>query len=176
MASIETYSPRKRSDGQPETIMTRINLSKLAADVGREQGKRIPRPASQAMAIIRENLAAIETLRAGGATWTVIAAGFAAQGVSHRDGQPLTGKRLTALIDSIRRQDARRQARERKRALRPDLARAPPRPGAARLGLAAELQAPVEHVASHTDGDAEETIRRQQYEATRSLFVKKTKD
>lgn len=153
--------------------MTRINLSKLAADVGREQGKRIPRPASQAMAIIRENLAAIETLRAGGATWAVIAAGFAAQGVSHRDGQPLTGKRLTALIDSIRRQDARRQARERKRALRTDLARAPPRPVSARLGLAAELHAPPEQMTAALEGDAEEAIRRQQFEATQSLLVKK---
>ena len=152
--------------------MTKINITKLAADVDREQGKRVQRAGSNAMATIRENLKAIEALRREGATWDAIAAGLAAQGVSHRDGQPLTGKRLTALIDSIRRQNAQRQDRQDKRLRRPDLARAPPNPAQARLGLAAELLAATEQAAPTPTGDTEEVIRRQQYEATKSLFKK----
>lgn len=153
--------------------MKKIDIRKLAADVGREHAKRIPRIGSNAMAIIRENLTTIAALRGEGATWDAIASGLTAQGVLHRDGRPLTGKRLTALIDSIRRQDLRRQAKRDKRLARTDLARAPPRPGRARLGLAEELLAPGEPVAAAPTGDAEEAIRRQRYQATKSLFKNK---
>lgn len=153
--------------------MIRLNLGKLAADVGREQGRRNPGQGAGAMAAIRENLAAIEALRSGGATWAAIAAGLAAQGVTQRDGGPITDKRLTALIDSIKRQDARRRARAEKRALRLDLARVPPSSQQARVGLAAELRAQPEQATVPPQGDAEEAIRRQQFEAIQSLLKNK---
>ena len=37
-----------------------------------------------------------------GASWNEIAAGLAAQGVTQGGGQPLTGRRLTALMHNIR--------------------------------------------------------------------------
>lgn len=153
--------------------MTKIDTNKLAASVAREQAKRTPRPGSNAMAIIRANLSAIEALRSQGFTWAAIAAGFAAQGVAHRDGHPLTGKRLTALIDSIRRQDAQRLARQDKRLRRADLARAPPRPKAVQSALAPELQSPAAAPETTPSGEAEEAIRRQQFEAMKSLFKNK---
>lgn len=153
--------------------MTTIDSNKLAAHVAREQAKRTPRIGSKAMAIIRDNMMTIEVLRGQGHTWDAIAAGFAAQGVAHRDGHPLTGKRLTSLIDSIRRQDAKRQAKRDKRLTRADLARAPPQPGQPRLRLAAELLAPTEPSEGGTPSETEKAIRRQQYEATKSLFKKK---
>lgn len=153
--------------------MTDIDTNKLAARVAREQAKRTPRPGSNAMGVIRTNLKAIEALRDQGFTWAAIAAGLAAQGVAHRDGQPLTEKRLTALIDSIRRQSARRLARQDERLRRPDLARAPPRSNGRQSGLAPELMVPVGVPATTPVGEAEEAIRRQQFEATKSLFRNK---
>ena len=47
--------------------------------------------------------------REDGATWTEIAAGLAAQGVTQGDGQPITGRRLTALMHNIRVQEERRR-------------------------------------------------------------------
>ncbi len=45
--------------------------------------------------------------REDGATWTEIVAGLAAQGVTQGDGQPITGRRLTALMHNIRVQEER---------------------------------------------------------------------
>ena len=58
---------------------------------------------SGATRVIRQNLAELERMyREDGATWTEIAAGLAAQGVTQGDGQPITGRRLTALIHNIK--------------------------------------------------------------------------
>ena len=81
--------------------------------------------ASGAMAIVRTHLAEIERLRGEGATWTDMAAALAGQGVRRRDGTPITGRRLTGLIDSIRRQDAKRQRAMARRAFRGDLPESP---------------------------------------------------
>lgn len=78
------------------------------------------------MDLVRAHLAEIERLKAQGLTWTDIAAALAEQGVRRRDGAPITGRRLTGLIDSIRRQDAKRSKAAARRALRGDIAVAPP--------------------------------------------------
>ena len=55
------------------------------------------------MLTVRENLGAINALRANGATWPEIAAALAAQGVVRRNGQPITADRLTAFLMLARR-------------------------------------------------------------------------
>lgn len=77
---------------------------------------------SGAMAVVRAHLADIERLKAEGATWVAIAAALARQGVVLRDGRPITGRHLTGLIDSIRRQDAGRSVAKARRSRRADLA------------------------------------------------------
>lgn len=63
---------------------------------------------SGATEIIRKNRQELERMhREDGATWTEIAAGLAAQGVTQGDGQPITGRRLTALMHNIRVQEQR---------------------------------------------------------------------
>ena len=95
-----------------------LGLSRKTEDVA--HGK-----ASGAMAIVRAHLAEIERLRGEGATWTDIAAALAGQGTRRRDGAPITGRRLTGLIDSIRRQDAKRRRTTARRASRGDLPESP---------------------------------------------------
>lgn len=65
--------------------------------------------------MIRKNIRQLERMREeDGATWTEIAAGLAAQGVTQGDGKPITGRRLTALMHNIRVQKERSRAKERK--------------------------------------------------------------
>lgn len=76
---------------------------------------------SGATEIIRTNLRELERMhREDGATWTEIAAGLAAQGVTQGDGQPITGRRLTALMHNIRVQEERLLAREKGATSAPD--------------------------------------------------------
>ena len=77
------------------------------------------------MAIVRTHLAMIEGLKAEGMTWVAIAAALTRQGVKQRNGKPLTGRRLTGLIHSIRRQEAGRQKASVRRASRADLVTEP---------------------------------------------------
>ncbi|MES2029319.1 MAG: hypothetical protein V4477_09105 [Pseudomonadota bacterium] len=82
---------------------------------------------SGATEIIRKNLRELERMhREDGATWTEIAAGLAAQGVTQGDGQPITGRRLTALMHNIRVQEERSLAREKALVDAPD--EEPPEP------------------------------------------------
>lgn len=78
------------------------------------------------MAVVRTHLAEIEGLKDEGATWVDIAEALAEQGVRRRDGGPITGRRLTGLIVSIRRQDAKRRSATERRASRRDLTAASP--------------------------------------------------
>lgn len=69
---------------------------------------------SGATEVIRKNRQELERMhREDGATWTEIAAGLAAQGVTQGDGQPITGRRLTALMHNIRVQEERLRNREK---------------------------------------------------------------
>lgn len=81
------------------------------------------RRASGAMAAVRENLASLRALQTAGFTWDEIASALADRGVRRRDGQPLTGRRLTALIDSVERQARGKRRRMERRHARGDLAR-----------------------------------------------------
>lgn len=84
-----------------------IDLKRLRGDVKQLKARRTASPIgkikSGATEIIRANFEEIERLhREDGANWTEIASGLAAQGVTQGEGQPLTGRRLTALMHNIR--------------------------------------------------------------------------
>lgn len=84
-----------------------IDLKRLRGDIKRLKAARVASPIGKiktgATEIIRSNFDELERLhREDGATWTEIASGLAAQGVTQGEGQPLTGRRLTALMHNIR--------------------------------------------------------------------------
>jgi hypothetical protein len=94
-----------------------IDLDRLRNHVKQLQAERqespIGRIKSGATEIIRRNLAELQRMhREDGATWTEIAAGLAAQGVTQGNGQPITGRRLTALMHNIRVKDEKSRARQ----------------------------------------------------------------
>lgn len=127
--------------------MARLNLNKLRRDVEVAAADLLAnRPGAQrrkltgAMAVVRENLKEIEALKAAGKSWIAIAAALAEQGVTQGNNQPLTAKRLTALIASVKRQAAGRVAKEEARGQRRDLpSKQSPKSHDARLRLADEL-------------------------------------
>lgn len=151
----------------------RLNLHRLRRDVAarglsREADDVARGKASGAMAIVRAHLPEIERLKGEGATWTDIAAALAGQGVKRRDGGPITGRRLTGLIDSIRRQDAKRRRAMERRASRADLSEpttdlwaptraSPPRPPPIPTATPAEATSPERRTAEQIrrDGLAE---------------------
>lgn len=114
--------------------MPKLDLKRLAKDVDTlRQSRPVDlgpggRRLTGAMAIVRDNLEALEALKANGSTWVDIAAGLAAQGVTQGNGDPITGKRLTALRASVMRQAAKKAEAQARRMGRPDLRRAPSSP------------------------------------------------
>jgi len=168
--------------------MPKLDLKRLSRDVDTLRTSRPlgvgpgGRRLTGAMAVVRDNLAALEALHAAGASWVDIAAGLAAQGVTQGQGEPLTGKRLTALIASVRRQAARHAATEARRRARPDLPRFPvsanrqvpppdPAPTPASR-LAPELQARPVPPPSDDAPLSEAEIRQHQAERHSHLFKK----
>jgi len=135
------------------------------------------------MAVVRDNLEALEALHAAGASWVDLAAGLAAQGVTQGQGDPLTDNRLTALIASVKRQAARQAEAKARRRTRPDLPR-PSTPSVARQGLpdaapspaAARLAPELQARPAAPPGDdappSEAEIRRIQAERHSHLFKK----
>lgn len=84
-----------------------IDLKGLRAHVKQLKARRATSPIGKiktgATEVIRANFEEIERLHhEEGASWTEIASGLAAQGVTQGDGQPLTGRRLTALMHNVR--------------------------------------------------------------------------
>lgn len=104
-----------------------IDLKKLKRDVEKRQASRPAglapggRRATGSMAVVRQHLPQFDALRAAGASWSEIAAGLAGQGVTQGEGQePITAKRLTALVSLVRKAEAKRAAAVAERAARPD--------------------------------------------------------
>lgn len=142
--------PRRRRHGSRLTrvlgmdmAVIDIDLKKLKRDVAKRQASRPAgmapggRRATGSMAVVRQHLPQFDALRAAGASWSEIAAGLAGQGVTQGEGQePITAKRLTALVTLVRKAEAKRAAAIVERAARPD---APPRPAPAPLTLSVEL-------------------------------------
>jgi hypothetical protein len=163
-----------------------LDLRRLARDAttapGSRREARAPggQPATGLMEAVRANLDALLALQAGGLTWDAVAAGLTAQGFTTTGGQPITGRNLTGIISSVRRQAAARAARAATRAARPDRPE-PARQSAPRIGatppssrLAPELRPGRD---AHAPASAEvplseSEIRRLQAEKHRHLFKK----
>jgi hypothetical protein len=124
------------------------------------------------MAIVRDNLQEIEALKAGGNSWVAIAAGLAEQGVTQGDHQPLTAKRLTALIASVKRQAALRavkaEARDQRRDLRPQRSQKSPEVPLRLSNELTRLQQETAPAASMT----EEEIRLANFDKHSAIFRK----
>jgi|GraSoi2013_100cm_1033763.scaffolds.fasta_scaffold138166_1 hypothetical protein len=121
-----------------------------------------------ATAIIEPILPLIREFRTKKYSWAAIAAGLAAQGVTQgADRNPITARRLTALISAINKRERRRDARLAGRAKRRDLA--PLQAKSHTLSLSTDLQRT--DVATAIASDSEETIRHQEFEdRVRSLL------
>ncbi|RDJ20275.1 hypothetical protein DWF00_19950 [Bosea caraganae] len=150
--------------------MQKLDLTRLSRDVACLR-KSHPaglgpggRPATGAMAIVRENLGRLEALHAAGFSWVDIAVGLAAQNVLHGSGRPLTGRQLTGLIASVRRQQRRRETKATRRATRTDLSTV-----TSTLTLAAELSAPAQLPALSTI-PTEADLRRERLASLGSLM------
>jgi hypothetical protein len=164
----------------------RLDLRRLARDAAATPGSRRKagapggRPATGLMDAVRDHLDALIALQAGGLTWDAVAAGLTAQGFTTADGQPITGRNLTGIISSVRRQAAAREARTATRAARPDRPASPqsvpiPTGSAQRSSrLAPELSPDREPPGpSATDAPLTEAeIRRLQAEKHSHLFKK----
>lgn len=152
--------------------MPKLDLAKLSRDLDRRRRDRPEgvgpggRPASGAMGVVRDNLAQLEALHAAGASWVDIAASLSAQGIRRGDGEALTGRQLTALIASVRRQRQRREVKAEQRQARPDL----PLPSARKLGLASDLVMPESRPSD--PARTEEDLRRDQLAALQDLLKK----
>ncbi len=155
--------------------MQKLDLTKLTRDLDRRRRDRPDgvgpggRPVTGAMAVVRDNLDRLEALHAAGASWVDIAAGLSAQGVLHGSGAALTGRQLTGLIASVRRQQRQREAKAAKRASRSDL----PKVAAARLSLAADLAVPPQKPAPSPLA-SEDELRRERLASLDDLFKKDT--
>ena len=122
-----------------------------------------------ATAIIEPVLPLLRDLRKQKHSWSAIAAALARQGVVQgSDRQPITARRLTALIAAIDKRVRRQAERQHGRGLRPDLA--PSQTRSHTLALSADLK--PTSVAAETVMDSEETIRRREFEGLDSIFKK----
>jgi UDP-N-acetylglucosamine enolpyruvyl transferase len=123
-----------------------------------------------ATAIIEPILPLILELRAQKHSWAAIAAALAKQGVVQGvDREPITARRLTALISAINNRVRQQEARLSGRAKRRDLAPLP----ANSHGLALSTDLQRQDVATAIASDSEETIRHQEFEdRVRSLMKK----
>lgn len=167
-----------------------VDLKRLRRDLGRLQDERpvgrAPggRRLTGAMASVRALLPMLEQLRAEGFTWPEIAAALAAQGVVQTRGGslvPITGRRVSALVASVRRQEARRRQVADQRAARSDLRTLPvpvAPPGAApaeprRLRLSTELTAGgASALPASPTPISEEALRRAALESVKAILKK----
>ena len=95
-----------------------------------------------ATAVIEPILPIIRELRARKHSWATIAAALAKQGVVQgNDREPITGRRLTALISAINKRVRRQEERSTGRAKRRDLAPLPQQTHT--LVLSADLKSPA---------------------------------
>lgn len=175
--------------------MPPLDLPRLRRDLKRRLDARPHgqgpngRVGTGSMAIVRAHLETFEQMHRDGASWVDIAAGLAAQGVTQGIGdaaQPITARRLTALMASVRRERERHVRAGRERMRRDDLTPAgsrapnepepaPPQPPTAPesvpLALAREL-GPRRQVEAEPDIPTAEDIRRSALAGVQKLLKK----
>ncbi|RQH06876.1 hypothetical protein [Bradyrhizobium sp. RP6] len=116
--------------------------------------------------MISAALPAIKELREQGIAWSVIAAALAAQGaVQGIDRQPLTGRRLCALISAINKREERRERKRRSRYARRDLV---PRARERAVTITPELQNEICRRTSA--GFSEVDLRKEAFAELKSLL------
>jgi hypothetical protein len=128
--------------------------------------------------IVRDNFVRLTKMQKDGATWVDIAEGLAAQGVTQGNNEPITAKRLTALISAVKKERAKKLVIAEVRASRPDLrvdvggakATAAINRGQERLSLSPELTKTPSSIGP--DHRTEEDIRRANFEKHSALFRK----
>lgn len=149
----------------------RIDSKRLTKDCASAQSNLIEsghmRSGTGATALIEPVLPLIRELRAQKHGWAAIAGALAKQGVAQgADRQPITARRLTALIAAIDKRERRKQGRLAARTMRRDLA---PAPRSHALVLSADLN--VAGRGAEVVTATEEDIRRQEFEdRVRSLL------
>lgn len=105
----------------------RLDLRRLARDAAAAPGARRAalapggRASTGLMDVVRENLDVLVALQAGGLTWDAVAAGLTAQGLTTADGRAITGRNLTGVISSVRRQARRNADKDATRRARADV-------------------------------------------------------
>jgi len=156
--------------------MAKLDLKRLRADIAKHENEKASAPAARrltgAMAIVRDNLAEIEALNAAGKSWAAIAAALAQQGVTQGENQPITARRLTALIASVKREATRQEAKLESRAQRRDLS---PTKSSEQTRTARRLAPELTRQRSDTPPVAtmtEEEIRRANFDKHSALFRK----
>lgn len=163
-----------------------IDPKQLRRDLARQQADRpvgrAPngRTLTGAMAIVRALLPELTRLRAEGFTWPEIAAGLAAQDVVQARGEhlvPITGRRVSALVASLRRQEVGRRRAAEQRASRSDLALPTPvaasaNSPSARVRLAAELTSGAPAPPDASLPVSEEALRRAALESVKTILKK----
>lgn len=156
-----------------------IDLKRLRADGRRLKATRkrspIGRPKTGATAIIRKNYSEILRMHENdGLRWTEIALALAAQGVTQGDGEPITGRRITALMRNLTLKAERESRNTASRLQQKDIA---PHQIERRddtktkLRLAPELTA--QKPTPRTDVVSEDEIRRSQLERHAHLLKRK---
>jgi hypothetical protein len=126
-----------------------------------------------ATAVIEPVLPLIRELRARKHSWAAIAAALAKQGVVQGvNREPITGRRLTALICAIKKRVRRQEERSTGRAKRRDLAPLPQQTHT--LVLSADLKSPP--AAANIVTTSEEDFSREEFDdCVRSLLQKDSK-
>jgi hypothetical protein len=158
----------------PYVAKMQINAKRLTKDCSNAQSMLAASGRAHcgtgATAIIEPVLPLIRDLREQKQSWSAIAAALARQGVVQgSDRQPITARRLTALIAAIEKRVRRQAERHRGRGLRQDLTPSPTQSHS--LALSGDLK-PTK-VATNTVSDSEETIRRREFEDRVQSLMKK---
>jgi len=156
-----------------------IDVERLMNDAEALHKARPVQPPTGVYAAIVAATPTIDALRLKDVHWAVIAAALAAQGItqlSSGGAVPITGNRLSSLVSDIKKKEKKRLEKAEQRAQRRDLSAAAPGKStrSTKLSLAAELTVKAPDVTPSGEGDTEETIRRQQFDAVQS-FIKPTR-
>jgi hypothetical protein len=161
----------------PHVANMSIDSKRLTKDCANAQAAMaangLARRRTGATAVIEPLLPIIRELRARKHSWAAIAAALAKQGVVQgNDREPITGRRLTALISAINKRLRRQEERLAGRAKRRDLAPVPQQTHT--LALSADLKSPA--AAATIVATSEEDFRRQEFDdRVRSLLQEDSK-
>ena len=157
--------------------MLLIDSKRLTKDCATAQAAMaangLARRRTGATAVIEPLLPLIRELRARKHSWEAIAAALAKQGVVQGvNREPITARRLTALISAINKRVRRQEERSAGRAKRRDLAPLPRQTHT--LVLSADLKSPA--AVATIDATSEEDLRRQEFDdRVRSLLKEDSK-